>query len=204
MSFLGEGDLAGARAWITAPLKGVEPAELVAYLTSYYDLGWVLTDEQQDVLLRLTPTAFDEDRGSWAICLTQVLGWKGDADGARKYADEARKAFEDQVREAPNDAQRHILLGLALAYLGRGEEAIREGQRGVEITPTTRDADTGAYFLHQLVRIYILAGQPEKALDNLERLLQIPYYVSPAWLTIDPTFDSLRANPRFQKLVAKK
>ena len=203
MSFLGEGDLAGARAFITTPLKGVEPAELVAYLAFYYDLGWALTGEQQEVLLRLTPTAFDEDRGGWAICLAQVLGWKGDAQGTRKYADEARKAFEEQVRENPDDAQRHILLGLALAYLGRGEEAIREGQRGVEILPITRDAVTGAYFLHQLVRIYILAGQPEKALDNLERLLQIPYYLSPAWLTIDPNFDSLRQNPRFQKLVAQ-
>jgi hypothetical protein len=53
------------------------------------------------------------------------------------------------------------------------------------------------------VRIDIRAGQPEKAIDNLERLLQVPYYVSPAWLKIDPNFDPLRGNPRFQKLVAK-
>ena len=55
---------------------------------------------------------------------------------------------------------------------------------------------------HQLARIYILVGEPEKAINTLEPLLKIPYYLSPAWLRIDPTFDPLRKNPRFQKLVA--
>lgn len=53
------------------------------------------------------------------------------------------------------------------------------------------------------MRIYVLAGQPEKAIDNLERLLQVPHFISPAWLTIDPNFDPLRGNPRFQKLVER-
>ena len=48
----------------------------------------------------------------------------------------------------------------------------------------------------------MLVGEPEKALDRLEPLLKIPYYLSPGWLNIDPNFDSLRQNPRFQKLVA--
>lgn len=102
----------------------------------------------------------------------------------------------------PDDAQRHVLLGVALAYLGRKEEAIREGARGVALLPATRDAYSGPYYQHLLVRIYMLVGEPEKALDQLEPLLKIPYFLSPAWLKIDPSFDSLRENPRFQKLVA--
>ncbi|MBA2565143.1 MAG: hypothetical protein H0V09_06930 [Gemmatimonadetes bacterium] len=64
------------------------------------------------------------------------------------------------------------------------------------------DSYNGAYFQHQLARIYILVGEPEKALDQLEPLLEIPYYLSPGWLQIDPNFDPLRSNPRFQRLVA--
>ena len=52
-----------------------------------------------------------------------------------------------------------------------------------------------------MARIYILLGEPEKALDMLEPLLKVPYFLSPGWLRIDPTFDALRGNPRFKKLV---
>ena len=127
---------------------------------------------------------------------------KGDTPNVRSSAEEARKAFEEQLRAAPDDAQRHVLLGLALAYLGRKEEAIREGERGVAVQPVTKDAYSSPYFQHQLARIYMLVGEPEKALDQLEPLLKIPYFLSPGWLKIDPNFDPLRKNPRFQKLVA--
>jgi tetratricopeptide (TPR) repeat protein len=201
MTYLSEGDLAGARAVLKAAPKEVEPTALVAFLANYWDLVWILDEEQRELLLRLTPSAFDDDRGIWAICLVQAYALKGDTANVRTYAEEAKKAFEEQLRAAPNDATRHVILGLALAYLGRKEEAIREGERGVALDPISKDALGGPYDQHQLVRICMLIGEPEKALDQLEPLLKIPYYLSPGWLKIDPNFDPLRKNPRFQKLV---
>jgi len=203
-TFLGEGDLGGARAVLEAAPKEVEPTALVASLAQYNDLVWVLDEGQRALLLRLTPSAFDDDKGTWAICLAQAYALRGDAANVRTLAEESSEAFEEQLRASPNDAQRHVFLGLALAYLGRKEEAIREGLRGVALQPVAKDAYTGPYIQHQLVRIYMLVGDPEKALDQLDPLLKIPYYLSPGWLKIDPNFDPLRKNPRFQKLVAGK
>jgi TolB-like protein len=202
MAFLGEGNLAGARAFLETSTRSVEPTALVAFVANYQDLGWVLTEEQQQLLLRLTPDAFDGDRTAWAICLTQGYALKGDAANVRVHAEEARKANEEQLRDAPNDAQRRAFLGLSLAYLGRKDEAIREGLRAVEMQPISSDAVNGPYLQHQLARIYMLTGEPEKAIDRIEGFLKVPYYVSPGWLKIDPNFDPLRNNPRFQKLVA--
>ena len=202
MMFLVQGDLAGARAVLRAAPKEVEPTALVSYLASYWDLVWVLDEEQRGLLLRLTPSAFDEDEGVWGICTAQAYALQGEAANARTAAGVARKAFQEQLRQTPDDDQRHILLGLALAYLGRKEEAIREAEREPVSHSLTKDAYSGPYYQHQQARIYMLVGDPEKALDKLEPLLKIPYFLSPGWLRIDPNFDTLRKNPRFQKLVA--
>jgi tetratricopeptide (TPR) repeat protein len=202
MAHLGQGDLAGARAVIRSAPKEVEPTALVAYFALYQDLVWALDDDQQRLLLRLTPSEFGNDRGGWGLVLAQTYHFRGNDAKARAYADSARLGFEEHLRATPEDAQQHGLLGLSLAYLGRKAEAIREGERGVAITPIARDAaNFGPYLQHQLARIYMLTGEPDKALDALEPLLKIPYVLSPGWLKIDPNFEPLRGNPRFERLV---
>jgi len=119
------------------------------------------------------------------------------------FADTARVTLSQRVQVSPHDPIQHASLALALAYLGRFAEAKREGERAVALRPIAQDADLGPYVQHQLVRIYILANEPEKALDRLEPLLAMPYSLSPGWLKIDPNFDPLRNNPRFQRLVAR-
>jgi eukaryotic-like serine/threonine-protein kinase len=201
MVALGGGQLDSARTVVRASARQIDPGALFSYLATYFDLYWVLDDAAQRQVLALPPSAFDDDRATWAIVRTQVYQLRGDRRRTAIYADSARIAFAEQSRATPEDAQLHVFLGLALAYLGRKAEAVREGQRGVELRPISQDAYTGAYFQHQLARIYLLVGEPEKALDQLEPLLRIPYHLSPGWLRIDPTFDPLRNNPRFRKLV---
>ena len=70
------------------------------------------------------------------------------------------------------------------------------------MAPMTRDAWSGPYYQHQLVRIHLLLGDKQKAIDLLEPLLQVPYHLSPGWLRVDPTFDGLRGNPRFERLAS--
>jgi tetratricopeptide (TPR) repeat protein len=198
--YLAQGDLAGARRVIHAVPSEVEPAALGAFFANYDDLYWLLDEDQQQLVLRLTPTQFDS-RAAWAVVRAQLHALRGDQALARAYADTARIEFERNLREAPQDAQQHVLRGLMLAYLGRKDEAIREGLKGVELDPISADGFGGPYMQLQLVRIYMLTGEPEKALDRLEPLLKIPFRLSPGWLRIDPTFEPLRANPRFKTLI---
>jgi serine/threonine-protein kinase len=204
MVSLGQGDLDGARAVLAIPPNGVEPAALVAYFAAYGDLYWVLDDAQQALLLGLTPAHFGDDRGAWGLVLAQTYGLRGDKGRAKTYADSARLALEQQVRATPRDGQIHALLGLALAYMGRKAEAIQRGERGVALVPISTDGHLGPYVQHQLVRIYILLSEYDRALDRLEPLLSIPSWLSPGWLKIDPAFTPLRGNPRFERLVMGK
>jgi serine/threonine-protein kinase len=198
---LARGDLDSARRVIHSAEPLIAAGTLFPFFAYYQDLYWVLNDEQQRLVLTSAPSAFDNDRGGWGIVRTELYHLRGDRSRAAAYADSARLALEEQSRAAPDDGQRRVLLGLALAYLGRKADAVREGRRGVGLMPISRDAFFGPYVQLQLVRIYLLVGEPEQALDQLEPLLRVPFYLSPAWLRIDPTFDALRANPRFRKLV---
>ena len=201
MGALGKGDADAVRRMALAPPAGVDRDALIAYLAQYEELGWALDRGQQDRALELPLELYDADPAALGLVRAQLYHLRGDRTRSRIYADSARITFEEQLRDAPEDAQRYALYGVSLAYLGRKNEAIRAGERGVELLPMSRDGFFGPYIQHQLVRIYLLVGEPERALDRLEPLMEIRYTLTPAWLRIDPMFDPLRKHPRFQKLV---
>jgi eukaryotic-like serine/threonine-protein kinase len=200
--YLAQGDLNRARSVVDAAARLIEPSTLVAYFSTYFDLYWALDSAQQVLLLRLTPASFGDDTLAWGLALAATRALRGELKIARAYADSARLAAESILRAVPEYAQVHTLRGLALAYLGRRADAVREGQRGLAILPPSEDAYEGPYLQHQFVRIFMLLGDQERALAQLEPLLRMPYYLSPGWLKIDPTFTPLRGNPRFEELAA--
>ena len=204
MCFLGEGDLAGARAWLAQKARGDRAEGLLVSMGLYWDLMWVFDDAQRRAFLQLPVEAFGGNPAGQALAFAQTYALAGDAAQTRRYAGDAERAYSEQLAGSPNDDQLRVLHGLALAYLGRRGEAIREGERGVALLPISRDAYSGPYIQHQLVRIYMILGEREKALDRLEPLLKVPYYLSPSWLAIDPNFAPLKGHPRFEKLLQGK
>jgi tetratricopeptide (TPR) repeat protein len=203
MVYVAQGNLPAAQEVIRQVSPAVPAADLSAFFANYWDMYWVLDDAHQQQLLRLDSTAFDNDRAAWGTVLMEVYELRGDHQRARAYADSARVVSLRQLKEAPDDPQRRVILGLQLAYLGRKAEAIAEGQRALAISPIERDHTNGPYYQQLMARIYLMTGEPDKAMDLLEPLLRMPYFLSAGWLRIDPTWAALRDNPRFQRLVAQ-
>jgi serine/threonine-protein kinase len=201
MVYVAQGNLPAAQEVIRQVSPAVPAADLAAFFSNYWDMYWVLDDEHQRLVLGLDSTAFDNDRAAWGTVQMEIYELRGDHQRARAYADSARMASLRQLKAAPDDPQRHAVLGLQLAQLGRKGEAIAEGQRAMAISPIDRDRSNGPYYQQLMARIYLMTGEPEKAIDMLEPLLRMPYFLSAGWLRIDPTWAALKGNPRFDKLV---
>ena len=114
----------------------------------------------------------------------------------------ARVELEKTVHEQPDWGPGHTVLGLIDAGLGRKEEAIREGRRGVELLPITRNSIDGAELMKYLAVIYAWCDERELALQQIGATLKIPSSLSYGNLKLHPSWDSLRGDPRFEKIVS--
>jgi DNA-binding SARP family transcriptional activator/TolB-like protein/Flp pilus assembly protein TadD len=126
----------------------------------------------------------------------------GRHDLARPRYDAARAVAEKRVRERPDEAHYHSALGIAYAGLGHKREAIAEARRGVTLLPVTQDAWRGLYRLEDLARVYVMVGEYDAALAELESLVSLPGGRTVPFLALDPAWIPLRHHPRFHALSA--
>jgi TolB-like protein/Tfp pilus assembly protein PilF len=134
---------------------------------------------------------------------------RGDNARAQNEFEAARPIIETTVQQSPDDAARHAHLGLLYAFLGRKDEALREGRRAVELKPIAKDAVDGATMEAFLALIYARVGMTDQAIALLERILPRPGAVDYAddGITLSDLrtrweWDPLRNDPRFQKILA--
>lgn len=140
---------------------------------------------------------------SRSFLLATVYAQKKDDAKARASYEDARAKAESAVAESPEDGPRHALLGLIYAGLGRCEDALAEGKRAVELLPETKDAFDGPILVISRARINMMCGDFDTALALLDRSLQTPSGVTIQELRLDPVWDPLRPDPRFQRLLTK-
>ena len=136
---------------------------------------------------------------------------RGDIESAQRYFAAATPDAEKRVRDNPDVAERHAVLGLLYAYMQKKDDAIREARRAVELEPETQNAFHGANYAANLALVYALVGEPDQAVTLIERLLStpgpvecsdFPNNITLADLRLRWEWDRLRNNPRFQQILA--
>src|SRR5947207_7092643 len=138
-----------------------------------------------------------------AFLEAEIYLLQGDEAKARTALEHARVVSEQLLREAPEDAARHGQHGLILAALGQKQEAIIEGNRAVELLPESEDAFDGPQVTATLAQIYAGTGEFDEAFRLLDHLLVVPNGLTVPMLELDPAWDALRKDPRFQALIDK-
>jgi TolB-like protein/class 3 adenylate cyclase/Tfp pilus assembly protein PilF len=127
---------------------------------------------------------------------------RGDQSAAHAAFINARKELEKTVRDQPNYAEAISALGVIDAALGNKEEAIREGQRAVDLMPVGKNAVDGPLLIKYLALIYAWTGEKDRAFKRLDQAAKLPGYLSYGQLRLHPIWDPLRGDPRFEEIVA--
>jgi serine/threonine-protein kinase len=199
-----EGSTQKARAVLAEALQNVSSAEN-ADIVNLLAMLDVYDGNCQEALDRLSLKSKDTDNQfnfiPTALRCARIYGYMNNKELAEKYYDDARSILKSKIQEQPEDARFHSSLGIAYAGLGRKEDALREGRLAIELLPVTKEAYRGLYRVEDLAKIYVMVGEFDAAIDQIEFLLSRPGVMSIPLLRLDPAWDPLRDHPRFKKLL---
>jgi serine/threonine-protein kinase len=156
---------------------------------------------ERDYRSALGLLSIEPDSVGYYLEKAKIYGLMNRPELRRAYSDSARTLLEAKIESDPDEHALFSQLGLALAGLDRKREAIRAGERAVELVPMSADTYRGTTVLLSLAEIYAHTGEADAAIDKLEFLLSVPSYISVALLRVDPAWDPLREHPRFEELL---
>jgi serine/threonine-protein kinase len=138
-----------------------------------------------------------------ALAVVWAVRAQHDSEKIRKYCLQARRAYEQPLKVSPPEPGLLSEAGVIDAALGRKENAIAECRRAIELRPVARDALEGPEYVLNLAVAYVWLGENDQAIEQLSSIVNLPHGPSYGELKLDPCWDSLRDDPRFQKILSE-
>ncbi len=175
-----------------------ERANLLLWLHKYRKLLQE-ADSLPDDLLVATPVAFAGKYYLIGIARKALY----EEPGARAAFLKAKEITETQLKQSPDDVDARVLLAVVLAWLGERDTALAEAQQGRNLLPESKDAFKGPLITQWVADVYATLGDNDRAIEMLEGLLSRPSWITAQRLKIDPAWDGLRNDWRFQALLNK-
>jgi non-specific serine/threonine protein kinase len=204
---LWEGNIEKARAVLNETLKTIRSPEEPSIVNSLIALD-VYEGNYQKALDRLSLKSEDIDNQDFfipvAMQYANIYWYMNRSDIAKEHYEKAQNILKAKIEQKPEDARLHSALGIAYAGLGRKQEAIHEGKLAVDLLPVSKDAMRGICRVGDLARIYVMVGEFDSAIKQIEILLSIPSELSIDLLELDPVWNPLRKHAHFRKLIEGK
>ncbi len=205
-----KGDLSvGIRA--IEQLEKMPPSATKTELLATGKVGLLLLQRNFKEALRTAESIPDNELAAKGglICGKYILMGLGrrflkNEEGARAALTHAKEMAEAQLKENPNAPNTHLDHGYALAYLGDKAGAAAEAERAMQLLPESKDAFNGPEITEAAAKIYATIGDTDRAINLISGLLQRPAALTVETLKLDPEWDPLRSDPRFQQLIAKQ
>jgi tetratricopeptide (TPR) repeat protein len=190
-------------------LQSAPSCVVESHLSTYMHTRLAFLDRRIDDALAHFPEGMPGppiDSSDYYIAKGQLLFFSGDIAGSREYFDSLLELAEGRLASERSEADWQNRTDLVWAYAGLGmsAEAREEGEEMLRATAESEDAARRAAISNSMVRVYMMIGEYERALDLLEQLLTTPNdQISLAYVRLDPWFDPLRENPRFKALMER-
>jgi tetratricopeptide (TPR) repeat protein len=128
---------------------------------------------------------------------------KGETEIARTFLEQARQHLQQKIAASPDYAKLHGSLSQVLAYLGDKPGAIAAAERAMQLLPPSVDAFDGPTIMSMAAQTFAVAGENDRALALLDQLLAMPNGGTVATVRLDPMWDGLRDDPRFEQTLTK-
>src|SRR5437773_1310748 len=126
-----------------------------------------------------------------------------DEAGGRAAFLKSKSLIEAQLKRSPDEAGLHVQLAKVLAYLGEKDSALAEAQRATELQPESKDAFGGPEITAEVAEVHAILGDNARVIEILDGLLGRPSSVTVQGLKVNPIWDPLRNDSRFQALIDK-